>query len=160
MILKNVLLVTVAAGGACNAAAINKRSLSYDDNTWAKYVRAPKTTTLKPRSILAANTTGNVTNPDGLLGGNVSPTILTRKEGDAQIPTVIVDFGQNVVGLVSMAFAGSSNSSSSSSQGFPGLKLAFSETQEHLTDVCDFTRSDNMPSVRKPSLFYVNLLVD
>lgn len=53
------------------------------------------------------------------------------------IPTVVVDFGQNVVGTLSINFAGASANA-------PGIRLAFSETLEYLTDVSDFTRSDNV----------------
>ncbi|KAJ5716831.1 hypothetical protein N7488_002477 [Penicillium malachiteum] len=71
--------------------------------------------------------------------------MLTRNEGDTDIPSLVFDFGQNVVGILSINFAGSSNSS----EGFPGLKLAFSETQQYLTNVSDFTRSDNMGADQK-----------
>jgi hypothetical protein len=94
---------------------------------------------------MSAHTTGNVTNPDGLLGRNGSPTILTRNEGETSVPTLVVDFGQNVVGTATITFAGSSNSS----EGLPGLKLAFSETLQYLTNVSDFTRSDNMAAVSR-----------
>ncbi|KAJ5752487.1 hypothetical protein N7520_009404 [Penicillium odoratum] len=101
--------------------------------------------TVKPLNIPSANISGNITNPEGLLGGNGLSTILTRNEGDPSIPTLVVDFGQNVVGIVSITFSGSSNAS----EGFPGLKLAFSETQQYLTNTSDFTRSDNMATGEK-----------
>lgn len=143
-VLRNALLAVLSAGVVSSAAVHKARGVGFGDNTWQGFVRSPNTTTIKPQSILSANTTGNVTNPDGLLGGNGSPTILTRANGDdSNIPTVVIDFGQNVVGIVSIDFAGSSNSS----EGFPGLKLAFSETQQYLTNISDFTRSDNMAGV-------------
>ncbi|KAJ6013323.1 hypothetical protein N7540_007914 [Penicillium herquei] len=115
------------------------------DNRWHRYVRSPSSAIVKPQSILFANITGNVTNPDGLLTADSPPTTLARKEEDSEVPSIIVDFGQNVVGIVSISFAGSYNAS----EGFPGLKLAFSETQQYLTNVSDFTRSDNMGAGQK-----------
>lgn len=139
--LRGATLVALAAH-AVSGAVFKPRDDALVD-FWHKYVRSPSDSLLKPQSILSANTTGNVTNPDGLLGGNGSPTILTRNEGDTSVPSLVVDFGQNAVGIVSITFAGSSNSS----KGLPGLKLAFSETQQYLTNVSDFTRSDNMAAV-------------
>ncbi|MDI5963800.1 alpha-L-rhamnosidase-related protein [Streptantibioticus silvisoli] len=50
-------------------------------------------------------------------------------------PGVLVDFGQVVVGFPTVRFAWASS-------GNPGVRLAFSETLEYLTDRSDFTRSD------------------
>lgn len=110
----------------------------WDDNNWHKYIRSPSSPVVKPKGILESNTTGAVTNADGLITGN-GPTILTRETTDDEPPTIIVDFGINVVGLVSLHFEGSNSSTDS----LPGLKLAFSETEECLTDRSDFSRSDN-----------------
>lgn len=52
-------------------------------------------------------------------------------------PAVVVDFGQVVVGFLSISFAGASDNN-------PGIRLAFSETTQFLTDLCDFTRSFNV----------------
>ena len=52
-------------------------------------------------------------------------------------PSVVVDFGKPVVGFLSISFAGASNNR-------PGIRLAFSEMIEYLTDVSDFTRSYNV----------------
>jgi hypothetical protein len=132
-------LLALVAG--CSARVVDKDV--YGESTWHKYVRSPSTSIVKPKGILAANVTGNVSNPNGFLEGNDVPTILSRKPGDLDIPSIVVDFGQNVVGIVSIDFAQSTNSS----QGLPGLKLAFSETQQFLTNTSDFTRSDNLPDV-------------
>lgn len=64
---------------------------------------------------------------------------MTRDSVDDEPPSIVVDFGLNVVGLIALHFEGSESPSDS----LPGLKLAFSETQECLTDRSDFTRSDN-----------------
>ncbi|KAJ6109535.1 hypothetical protein N7486_001770 [Penicillium sp. IBT 16267x] len=143
--LRSVTLVALAAHAVSGTAVPKFREDVFGDDAWHNYVRSPSDSFLIPRKILSANTTGNVTNPDGLLGGNGSPTILTRNEEDTSIPTLVVDFGQNVVGIVTVTFAGSSNSS----EGLPGLKLAFSETQQYLTNVSDFTRSDNLATGQK-----------
>jgi hypothetical protein len=76
-----------------------------------------------------------VTNPEGLLNGQ-GPTSLTRSPTDTEIPTIVLDFGINVVGYLNITFAGASDNS-------PGIRLAFSETTTYLTDLSDFTRSYN-----------------
>jgi hypothetical protein len=53
----------------------------------------------------------------------------------AEIPRVVVDFGKVVVGYPHVRFAWASD-------GNPGVRLAFSETLQFLTDRSDFTRSD------------------
>ncbi|NEB79168.1 alpha-L-rhamnosidase, partial [Streptomyces sp. SID14478] len=50
-------------------------------------------------------------------------------------PSVTVDFGKVVVGHPRIRFAGASDNS-------PGVRVAFSETQQFLTDRSDFTRND------------------
>lgn len=140
-ILVNVLTALLAASVGCEA--FDKQTTARGDRSWHEYVRSPKTSIVTPKAILAANTSGDVSNPAGMLGWNRHPTVLTRKQGSDDVPSVIVDFGQNVVGILAISFAGSTNSSA----GFPGLKLAFSETQQYLTNVSDFTRSDNLPAV-------------
>ncbi len=52
-----------------------------------------------------------------------------------QIPSVTLDFGKDIVGFPEIDFAGASG-------GNPGIRVAFSETQQYLTDRSDFTRSD------------------
>ena len=54
---------------------------------------------------------------------------------DDEIPRVVVDFGKVVVGYPHVHFA-------SASANNPGVRLAFSETLEFLSDRSDFTRSD------------------
>lgn len=51
------------------------------------------------------------------------------------VPRVVVDFGKVVVGYPHIRFASASGNS-------PGVRLAFSETLEFLTERSDFTRSD------------------
>lgn len=51
-------------------------------------------------------------------------------------PTVVIDFGLNTVGFLQIEFGRSSTNT-------PGIKLAFSETQQYLTNVSDFTRSNH-----------------
>lgn len=111
-------------------------SSSPDD--WKKYVRAPSTRIIHPASIVSTFTEGNVTNPAGLLTGN-GPTILAR--ADNATPVIVVDFGQNVAGYLSINFGGSFNST----PGLPGVRLAFSESIQYgyLTAFSDFSRSNN-----------------
>ena len=54
---------------------------------------------------------------------------------DAPAPSITLDFGKVVVGYPRISFAGAS-------AGNPGVRLAFSETQEFLGDRSDFSRSD------------------
>jgi Bacterial alpha-L-rhamnosidase 6 hairpin glycosidase domain/Bacterial alpha-L-rhamnosidase C-terminal domain/F5/8 type C domain len=61
----------------------------------------------------------------------VYPGVVTADE----VPRVVVDFGKVVVGYPHIAFT-------SASAGNPGVRLAFSETLQFLTDRSDFTRSD------------------
>ncbi|KAJ6782802.1 hypothetical protein PWT90_09672 [Aphanocladium album] len=109
-----------------------------DVPSWHQYVRSPPSNTVKPLRILDDKTSGNVQNPNSLISGN-GKTIFNRPSAGDPAPTVIVDFGQNVVGLLKIDFAGSVNGSG----GLPGIRLAFSETLQFLGDRSDFTRSDN-----------------
>jgi len=123
---------------------------------WQKYVRAPSSTTILPVSVVSNETLGYytqgiVTNPNGLLTAGGEPTILTRPpttSGSAApdvTPVIVVDFGQNIAGYLSIRFAGASNST----PGLPGIRLAFSESIQYgyLTNFSDFSRSDNASSI-------------
>ncbi|TVY80475.1 hypothetical protein LSUE1_G006055, partial [Lachnellula suecica] len=116
---------------------------------WEKYVRSPPKRTIHPVKVLSSYTLGNVTNPNGLLTGHGS-TVLTRSVPPSSNstlgnpppdvpPTIVVDFGQNIAGFLSIRFGGAHNAT----PGLPGIRLAFSETLEYLTNVSDFSRSDN-----------------
>lgn len=101
---------------------------------WQSYIISPSTTIISPKSIVS--TTGTVENPEALLKDGDNQTVLIRNEGD-EIPSVILDFGQIVVGYTIIKFNGSSTNT-------PGIRLAFSETRQYLGDVSDYSRS-NMP---------------
>lgn len=116
-------------------------ALSLPDS-WHKYVRSPTSDIVEPIRIVPGTIMGNVTNPDGLIRKE-EIMVLTRSAASNDIPSVTLDFGRNVVGQLSMQFAGSSNYS----DGYPGLKVAFSETLEFLGNRSDFTRSDNAAGV-------------
>ncbi|EHK20537.1 glycoside hydrolase family 78 protein [Trichoderma virens Gv29-8] len=105
---------------------------------WHRFARSPVSKVVRPIGIVSDSTIGNVSNPNGLIDRR-SPTVLSRSNEDDLLPTVVVDFGQNMVGILSIEFSGSQNTSI----GLPGLRLAFSETMEYLTNRSDFTRSDN-----------------
>ncbi|KAH8848182.1 hypothetical protein MCOR27_006593 [Pyricularia oryzae] len=111
-----------------------------DENSWQKFVRASQTTVIKPKDVVSRQTQGNVSHPNGLVKGD-APTVLTRTQASGKA-SIIVDFGQNTVGLLSIRFAGAS-AVTSNRNTLPGLKLAFSETLEFLGDRSDFTRSDH-----------------
>ncbi|PMD17076.1 glycoside hydrolase family 78 protein [Hyaloscypha hepaticicola] len=110
---------------------------------WQKYVRSPPSPIVYPARIVASYTQGNVTNPEGLFTGKGS-TLFTRNAPTNATspdipPTIVVDFGQNIAGYLSVSFGGSYNST----PGRPGIRLAFSETLEYLTDFSDFSRGYN-----------------
>ena len=50
-------------------------------------------------------------------------------------PSITLDYGKDVVGFPQLSFAGASG-------GSPGIRVAYSETKQYLTDRSDFTRSD------------------
>jgi hypothetical protein len=108
------------------------------ETEWQKYIRSPLSEIVRPARVLSDYTTGNVTNGEGLLNGKGS-TILTRMQPSVA-PTIVVDFGQNTVGILSIKFGGSYNLT----MGLPSIRLAFSETMEYLTERSDFTRSYNV----------------
>lgn len=125
---------------------------------WQKYVRASSSNIIRPSAILANYTQGNVTNPEGLLTGK-GATTFTRTTASAGTekdvpPTIVVDFGQNTVGVLSINFGGAS--SFNNTPGLPGIRLAFSETLEFLTNVSDFSRSYNV----RISSFFCEYLID
>ena len=101
--------------------------------SWQKYVRGPNSTIVSPQAIW--KTAGDVTNAEALIHHNGFATLRRNKTSDP-IPSITLDFGINVVGYPQISFAGASSNS-------PGIKLAFSETKEYLTNISDFTRSDN-----------------
>lgn len=143
-----IFLVAIIPAGAAPAPAspayqFQSQLGSNAPDDWQKYVRSPLTQIIHPKSIVANYTQGNVTNADGLLTGH-GKTVLTRSNGSSadSIPTIVVDFGQNIAGYLSIKFGGASNST----PGLPGIRLAFSESIQYgyLTDVSDFSRSDNV----------------
>lgn len=115
------------------------------DPSWHQYVRSPPSHIVKAARILPGETKGNVTNADGLITGKAA-TVFSRSTADEEAPSIVVDFGQNVVGLLQLSFAGSQNTT----EGLPGLKLAFSETLQFLSHRSDYTRSDRSSGVSKP----------
>lgn len=126
-----------------------------DSTSWQRYVRAPSSDTIFPVSVLKAYSQGSITNPDGIINGE-GVTTLTRKTSGDELPSIVLDFGQNHVGILSIHFAGSEtfsepgqDSNTSSSTALPGISLAFSESLEYLTNRSDFTRSDNLPDGAK-----------
>jgi hypothetical protein len=126
-----------------------KNEVASTQDNWQQYVRSPPSREIQPASVLLNYTQGNVTNPNGLLTPGGEPTILTRPaptntSGSSPdvTPVIVLDFGQNIAGYLSINFAGASNST----PGLPGIRLAFSETiaYGYLTNVSDFSRSDNV----------------
>ncbi|KAK1634747.1 Six-hairpin glycosidase-like protein [Colletotrichum phormii] len=126
-----------------------------NEPSWHQYVRASESRTMYPARVIADLTRGDVANPSGLINGEGGPTVFTRGSAGDEAPSVTVDFGQNTVGIISISFAGSSTTTSSAGgtagheserkdqDGRPGIRLAFSETLQFLSNVSDFSRSYN-----------------
>lgn len=117
---------------------LSKKQAADGSPDWQKYVRAPSSNIIAPQSIVT--TSGQVTNPNALLQQGGQVTTLTRASGSNNIPSITVDFGQNTVGYLSINFAGASRTP-------PGIRLAFSETLQYLSDTSDFSRSDNVSTI-------------
>ncbi|KAI0550430.1 Six-hairpin glycosidase-like protein [Xylaria curta] len=130
--------LSLASGLWPVAFALDFLTLAQAQPSWQQYVRSPPSNIVRPETILSNYTKGNIKNADGLVTG-AATTVLTRASSSDEIPVLVVDFGQNVVGQLLLEFAGSANGTS---QGFPGIRLAFSEALEYLTDRSDYTRSD------------------
>lgn len=120
-----------------------------DEHSWWKYVRGPFSNRILPVRLLSNYTSGDISNADGLFNGTV--TTLTRNGPDDDIPSLVLDFGWNYAGILSIDFEGAEPSSQGGANGtaLPGITLAFSETLEFLTNRSDFTRSDNQPDGEK-----------
>ncbi|KDN62271.1 putative alpha-L-rhamnosidase A [Colletotrichum sublineola] len=135
-------------------ASLREGRSSVYEVSWHRYVRASESRTIQPVGVVSDLTRGTVTNPSGLTTGEGGPTIFYRTGELDDIPSVTVDFGQNTVGILSIFFAGSSTSAFPSvdkdtemdgdmNEQRPGIRLAFSETLQFLTNVSDFSRSYN-----------------
>jgi len=130
------LMTLLAASLAVVAAApaAQQHFMDGNDTAWHKYVRAPAEHRLTSPKVLDQFTSGDIK----ISGDDIT---FTRLHPSDPIPEVVLDFGLNVAGQVSIKFEGAS--SANRSQGLPGLRLAFSETLQFLTNRSDFTRSDN-----------------
>lgn len=130
--------------------------------SWHQYVRSPGNASIYPLRVIQERTRGNVSNVRGLLRHGKGDTVLSRSpplshrlqhdrptgrdkqqpltpptsEHIEEIPSIVVDFGQNIVGFPEISFSWASSNG-------PGIRLAFSETLEFLTERSDFSRSDN-----------------
>ncbi|SPO02888.1 related to alpha-L-rhamnosidase A [Cephalotrichum gorgonifer] len=121
------------------SGALNHTSrIPSNPTSWHRYVRASPGHVVHPATVLEGSSMGKVLNHQGLISGD-EPTVLVRDSRTDKVPSVVIDFGINTVGILSIEFAGAEGAGDS----LPGLRLAFSETLEHLSDNSDFTRSYN-----------------
>lgn len=132
-----VLAATGLSLGSAGEAAAAAQGPEQD---WWRYVQAPSSRTVRPVRIVRSS--GDVTRPEALLRPGGAVTVLRRPQPapDAgsdppEAPRVVVDFGKVVAGYPKIRFAWASDN-------HPGVRLAFSETLQYLTDRSDFTRSD------------------
>jgi hypothetical protein len=79
-------------------------SSAQEPPSWQQYVRAPDSVIVRPATILSSYTQGNIENADGLVTG-AAATVLTKTSDSDETPTLVVDFGQNVVGQLLLEFA-------------------------------------------------------
>ncbi len=136
--LSHAMLSLSLAAMAVLAAAAPSPRLHGRQASWQSYVR-PVSSRISPVGIVAGSVEGDVNNPTGLVTGSGTTSISrTTQQGHT---CLVVDFGQNVAGLLSIDFASSQVFSAPGNQR-PGLTLAFSETLQYLGEA-DFTRSDN-----------------
>src|SRR5271166_5071096 len=73
--------------------------------SWEQYIRAPQNRIVYPVAIVPGSIHGNVTNPNALLAPGGGVTILSRaanSTGGGKVPSIVVDFGQPVVGFLSI----------------------------------------------------------
>lgn len=143
-----VLWLTTVVSHAATQRSIDVRT-DDDDTSWHKYVRAPPTKNVSPVLWVPEYTSGNITNPEGIVGNGT--TTLTRSDASEDVPSIVLDFGQNYAGNLNINFAGAEASigGSLNTTSLPGITLAFSETLEFLTNRSDFTRSDNQDAGAK-----------
>jgi hypothetical protein len=140
----NSLIVTAALAclyGAEVAAASLLQQILVDDNDWQQYIKGPPNKIVFPKSVVQSSVSGNISNPSALID-RASSTVLSRLDGQDSTPSLVIDFGQVYAGYLNLELQGSTSSTTS----LPGLRLAFSETLQFLTDKSDFTRSDNADS--------------
>lgn len=137
VLLSLISLIPAAESHPASNTIVDARETSTNDKSWQKYVRAPNKI-VAPKGVVSGSVTGQVSQPEGLINGG-TPTILSRHKSKDEIPSLVVDFGQNIAGYLNLRLKGSTDSTTA----LPGIRLAFSETLQHLTDRSDFTRSDN-----------------
>jgi hypothetical protein len=120
---------STAASPAAAAARGNPwtdTSYQPEQGDWQPYVLAPSSHTVKPARVLAAYPrSGSITgNPDAVLGrgGTVQ---LTSAGGTSSSPLLIIDFGKEVAGNVSVTV-------SAASAARPTLHACFSESKEEM----------------------------
>lgn len=147
-----VLLLFTSLTVTTPAPSRKFRTRALNETTWQQYVRAPSSTTLSPVRWLPEYSKGSITNGDGIVGAGV--TTLTRNSPKEKMPSIVLDFGQNYAGVLSINFAGAevaeyAKGPYANTSTLPGIALAFSESLEYLSNRSDFTRSDNQPEGQK-----------
>lgn len=74
-----------------------------DPDSWKRFVRGPSEHIIQPISVNVLPTVGHVINLQGLVDRS-APTVLMRMNITDEVPSVIVDFGLNTVGILSIEF--------------------------------------------------------
>ncbi|MDZ5441539.1 alpha-L-rhamnosidase C-terminal domain-containing protein [Micromonospora sp. 4G57] len=114
--------VLVASTGVASAESGGLAAPAPGD--WQRYVLTPQTRDVAPLRVVSADSRGGeITNPAGVLAADGQPVKIT-KTGAGADPRLIVDFGREVSGYLSVDFAGAA----------PTTLFAFSETLGYLGD--------------------------
>jgi len=93
---------------------------------WQPYVLAPSGHTVRPTRVLAAYPRGgSITGSSGAVLGHGGTVRLTSTGGTASSPLLIIDFGKEVAGRVSVHVTGASGTR-------PALHACFSESREEM----------------------------
>lgn len=103
-----------------------------NESSWQQYIVGPQERIIYPQRIVS--TSGNVTNAQAVIQRS-GDLVLSRSSQDETPPAVILDFGINVVGFLRVAFNGATANR-------PGIRIAFSETLQFLSDLSDYSRSN------------------
>jgi hypothetical protein len=125
------LPLLVTAGAAASAPPSSPQASPWTDSSyqpkpgdWQPYVLAPSGHTVKPASVLAAYPrSGSITGNTSAVLGRGGTVRLTSTGGTSSSPLLIIDFGKEVAGNVSVQVTGASATR-------PTLHACFSESRE------------------------------
>jgi alpha-L-rhamnosidase len=116
-----ILLVTPASAGASTAAGPALPDWPTAPG-WQQYVEAPSSPNLNPVRVVSFS--GDVSNPNGIVGGRGGDTTLTRTATDTRPTDIVLDYGQDIGGVPSFTVKAAS--------GSPTMEAGYSEAAEYV----------------------------